>query len=261
MKRYLLLLTFVFLLPAVADARKVYITRHGQVNPKVSFRKSKVRELALTDLGMAQAETLAKFLVEKYKFNGKIYVSPFFRTIQTGVTVAERLKTTVILEPGIQEVAKGVRPGKTMDLKMIGEFFPEMTVPGKRYSDPWRLFAEGDKARYNRVEKALNDILAEEKGDVLLVSHGGIVGILVNVLNRRPASTQVKWTKGISWNCALFVFELDENNKKINGVFTTEFMADKDVTSNFRCPKIERPDDPRYERRKPQKKQNRKQKK
>jgi hypothetical protein len=27
-------------------------------------------------------------------------------------------------------------------------------------------------------------------------------------------------------------------------------MADRDVTSNFRCPKIERPDDPRYERRK-----------
>ena len=23
-------------------------------------------------------------------------------------------------------------------------------------------------------------------------------------------------------------------------------MADKDVTSNFRCPKIERPDDPKY---------------
>ena len=228
----------------------MYITRHGQVNPKASFRKNKIRELALTDLGVTQAEAMAKFLVEKYKFNGKIYVSPFFRTIQTGVTVAELLKTKVILEPGIQEVAKGVRPGKTMDIKMIRELFPDVTVPGARYADPWRLFAEGDKARYRRVENALNDILAEEKGDVLLVSHGGIVGILVNVLNKRPASKQVKWTKGISWNCALFVFELDENNKKINGAFTTEFMADKDVTSNFRCPKIERTDDPRYERRK-----------
>ena len=260
MKKYLLLLTLLCLLPAVVSARKVYITRHGQVNPKASFRKNKIRELALTDLGVTQAEAMAKFLVEKYKFNGKIYVSPFFRTIQTGVTVAELLKTKVILEPGIQEVAKGVRPGKTMDIKMIRELFPDVTVPGARYADPWRLFAEGDKARYRRVEKALNDILAEEKGDVLLVSHGGIVGILVNVLNKRPASKQVKWTKGISWNCALFVFELDENNKKINGAFTTEFMADKDVTSNFRCPKIERTDDPRYERRKTIKTEKKKEK-
>ncbi len=250
MKKYLLLLLLVCLLPAVVSARKVYITRHGQVNSKESFRKNKVRELALTELGVNQAGALAKFLVEKYKFNGRIYVSPFFRTIQTGVTVAEQLKSKVILEPGIQEVAKGVRPGKTMDIKMIQEMFPEMTVPGTRYADPWRLFAENDKARYQRVKKALDAILAEEKGDVLLVSHGGIVSILVNILNKRPASKQVEWTHGISWNCALFVFELDENNKKINGVFTTEFMADKDVTSNFRCPKIERPDDPRYERRK-----------
>ena len=250
MKKHLLLLLLVCLLPAVVSARKVYITRHGQVNSKESFRKNKVRELALTELGVNQAGALAKFLVEKYKFNGGIYVSPFFRTIQTGVTVAEQLKSKVILEPGIQEVAKGVRPGKTMDIKMIQEMFPEMTVPGTRYADPWRLFAENDKARYQRVKKALDAILAEEKGDVLLVSHGGIVSILVNILNKRPASKQVEWTHGISWNCALFVFELDENNKKINGVFTTEFMADKDVTSNFRCPKIERPDDPRYERRK-----------
>ena len=249
MKKYLFLwILFCLLLPAAVSARKVYITRHGQVNPKESFRKNKVRELALTGLGVTQAEALAKFLVEKQKFNGKIYVSPFYRTIQTGVTVAELLKTQVILEPGIQEIAPGVRPGKTMDLKTIQAFFPEMTVPGKRYQDPWRLFAEDGKARYNRVEKALNAILAEEKGDVLLVSHGGIVGNLVNVLNKRPASKQVQYTKGISWNCALFIFELDENDKKVKGVFTTEFMEDKNLTSNFRCPKIERPDDSRYER-------------
>ena len=128
MKKHLFLLLLVCLLPAVVSARKVYITRHGQVNSKESFRKNKVRELALTDLGVNQAGALAKFLVEKYKFNGRIYVSPFFRTIQTGVTVAELLKTKVILEPGIKEIAGGARPGKTMEIKMIQNNYKKQSL-------------------------------------------------------------------------------------------------------------------------------------
>ena len=58
-----------------------------------SRNKNKIKELALTDLGVNQAQALAKYLIEKEKFNGKIYVSPFYRTIQTGVLTAKWLKT------------------------------------------------------------------------------------------------------------------------------------------------------------------------
>ena len=249
-KNYLYLFLAGCVLTALPlSARTVYVTRHGQVDGKTRVSK-KVREPALTELGQNQAQALAAYLVEKRKFNGKIYVSPFYRTIQTGVAVGERLKTKVILEPGLQEVAQGPRPSSSMDLVTIRGFFPEMTFPGKRYKDPWRLFAEDGKKRNARVVRALEAILAEEKGDILLVGHGGIIGPLVNVLNKKRISSKVQWTRGHAWNCALYIFELDENNRTVKGSYTTEYMADKDLTSNFRCPKIERPDDPRYERKK-----------
>ena len=39
---------------------------------------------------------------------------------------------------------------------------------------------------------------------------------------------------------------LNKENQVIGYSYTTEFMDDKELTNNFRCPKIERPDDPRY---------------
>lgn len=228
------------------SARKVYITRHGQVDPKVRVSQ-KLRELPLTELGEKQAQALANHLTKKCHFKGKIYVSPFYRTIQTGVFTAELLKTKVILEPGIQEVAAGPRPSYCMSSKVIKEQFPALTVPGKRFQDPWRLFNENGAKRKARVFKALQQILAEEKGDILLVGHGGTIGPMVNFFNRKRLSEKVPPVKGYSWNCALYVFELNEKDQVTGGKYTTEFMADKDLTSNFRAPKIPRPDDPRYE--------------
>ena len=122
-----------------------------------------------------------------------------------------------------------------------------MTTPGKRYADGWRICNENDKKRLIRYAKTLDAILAETKGDVLLVTHGACVGDLMKIFRARSVSKKVKPVKGTAWNCALYIYELDDNNKFTGGRYTTEFMDDKELTSNFRTPKIPRPDDPRYE--------------
>ncbi|MBO4632646.1 MAG: histidine phosphatase family protein, partial [Lentisphaeria bacterium] len=153
----------------------------------------------------------------------------------------------LILEPGIQEVATFPTPTPPgMSFAKIESYFPGLTVPGKRFVDQWRLCNESHPQRYERVSKALDVILAEEKGDILLVGHGGSVNCLVKALNHKRISPKVKKIDGITWNCSLYIFELDDQNRVTGGRYTTSFMADRDVTNNFRCPKIERPDEPRY---------------
>ena len=239
------LLLAAALLP-VLNARTVYVTRHGQVGDKQNHYDPVVRETKITTLGVEQAQALANYLVKQKNFKGKVLVSPLDRTIETGTYTAALLNRQVILEPGIQEVARGkIPPGMT--LAQINERFPGKTVPGSTFAENWRLSNEDDKARQLRVSAALDRILKEHDGDLLLVCHGGIVNNLVRAFNAKNLP-EVKKVRGSAWNCCLFTFELDDSNRVKNSSYTTEYLPDEKVTSNFRIPKIPRPDDPRYTR-------------
>ena len=246
MKKIFILLLIGILAHSSLAGRTVYITRHGQVGDTEYFDKA-VREIKLTPLGKEQAQMLAEYLTDVKKFRGTVCVSPLYRTIETGIYIADRLNGKVILEPGIQEVA----PGKTrrgMNWKEIESRFPGKTVSGKVFTDDWRLSQENPAARLVRVSNALDRILSEHRGDLLLVAHAAIVGDLVSSMNGR-CRTGVSKVKGTAWNCSLFIFELDENDHVIQASYTTEYMPDEKVTSNFRTPKIPRLDDSRYENR------------
>ena len=245
MKLKALTLTLLAVLCALPlAARTVYVARHAQVGIQIK----EIKETRITeDLGIFQAQKLADFLVKKLKFNGKVYASPFYRTLETAGYTAKLLKQPVIIETGLQEMAPYQKPSPPgMTLEQIKRFFKDGVVPGARYKDNWRLCKETNSMRQVRVEKALNAILAETDGDVLLVSHGASVNDLNKIMSSRAITKQAKKIKGTAWNCALYIYELDDQNKLVNGRYTTEFMDDTELTSNYRCPKIERPNDPRY---------------
>ena len=82
MKKAHLFLLIILLLAAITApvcARNVYVARHGQVG----FPVKAISETRLTDLGIEQAQQLADYLVNQRKFNGNVYVSPFYRTTET----------------------------------------------------------------------------------------------------------------------------------------------------------------------------------
>ena len=234
----------------ILEARKIYVTRHAQVGDKNMVHLAS-REWMITTLGKKQAELLADYLVNVKKFNGTIFVSPFYRTIETGLITAGKLNKKVILEPGIQEIAPHGK-GKFMKGAQIAEYFSDQTVPGTTFNDNWRLSHEDNTARQLRVDKAIERILEESTGDILLVSHGGTCSNIVRTFNTKAASG-VKPVKGMPWNCALFTFELDTDGKVTSATYTTEYMTDDIVTNNFRTPKVAKPDDQRYEKMKKKK--------
>ena len=219
---------------AAAAPRTIYVARHGQVGDKTRY-DAQINEPKLTSLGEEQAQLLGDYLTKRCGFAGAIVVSPFYRTIQTALPVADALGTVPILDPGFQEIAPQEQPTpRGMTLAEIEERFPRRTRPGSAYADNWRLCREDDRARERRVAAALDRVLAEiPHGDVLIVSHAGTVNTLVRVLNARRADG-VKAVKNLPWNCSLFIFELDAAGKVVKSRFTTEYLPDDRCTDNLR---------------------------
>lgn len=217
------------------SARTVYVARHGQVGDKnhIDFA---VNELKLTPLGREQSQLLAHYLKEKCHFKGTILVSPYYRTIETSMPIARMLGKKVILEPGIQELNRGSN-NDCMSYAQTEERFPGMTAKGSTYSDKWRLSDETDDARQERTAKALKRILAENSGDILLVTHDAILENIKKIVNGKlPAEKQIS---GTPWNCSLWIFELDSKDLVVKASWTTEFIPDEKVTNNFKPGKLE----------------------
>ncbi len=230
------------------ETRTIYVTRHGQVGDKNYWDKT-LNEPWLTPLGREQATLLGNYLKKK-GFHGTIYASPLLRTIETASLPATILGLKVIPEPGLQEIAQGKRPApRGMTMKEMHQRFDKLNViqANPAWVEPWRLCNEDADARYVRVSKAIDRILAETKGDLLFVSHGGTVNSANKVLNDRVSDPSLKTTGGV-WNCCLFVYVMDENGKVVKTSYETfNYMPEDKATNNFRCPLIERPDDPRYQ--------------
>ena len=142
-----------------------------------------------------------------------------------------------------------------MGLKDIQDRLPGKVVPGKYFTDDWRIGGENNDARLVRVSNMFDRLLKEDKGDILLVSHGGTVISMYKAMNLRLAKG-VKPVKGIVWNCSLFILELNDQNQVVSASYTTEYMPDEMLTNNFKAPKIPRPDDPRYAKPVPKKIKN-----
>lgn len=225
-----------------AAPRTIYVTRHGQASYKINYDK-KAGEQWLTDLGREQAKRLADYLKAK-GFHGIIYCSPLLRTLETASFTARAVGSPITLCPEIQEVATYDRPvPRGMNMNEILERFPDNLIRKSPAVQPgWRLYGENNKARMARIGNAWKKILAESKGDLLLVSHGGIVENLLEYLDRHENAD----ITGRAWNCCLFIFTVNEKNQILRSEKTLEYLPKDMVTNNFRCPLVERPHDPAY---------------
>ena len=222
-------LLFVLLILAAVypvQARKIFITRHGQVGFKEHF-DHEVKELKLTPLGQEQAALLGKYLKDVCKFDGKILVSPILRTVETGVIIGDVLDKKVILEPGIQEV-NGGNNTRCMNIAELEARFAGKFTTAKNFTHPWRVVNENPDIWRERYIREMDRIFAEYDGDLLLVTHGGGIDSMVAELCKRGNFKK----PGLGFNCALFIFELDKNNKPLSTKYVIEYIPEADVTDN-----------------------------
>jgi len=215
---------------------KVYVTRHGQ--PAIGDLPSGVDhefppgDPVLTSLGIMQAASLGKYLKSR-SFKGKIYCSPYRRTLFTAQEVAMLTGAKIYPEKTIQEyvLQEGKPDIKTLNLPEIKKTFPYIAAEAT-LDESW-LFSgpeTGEDVR-RRIKPFIDDLLNSNEEEVLLVGHGASVGACKTLLFE---AGEIPYTEKYNWNCSLSEFTV-ENGKTIAVELNCDisFIPEEWVTSNL----------------------------
>jgi broad specificity phosphatase PhoE len=152
---------------------RILLVRHGQSVWNADGRWQGQADPPLSELGEQQAVAAARAvgLVDA------VYASDLTRARRTAEIVAEQLGTDVAVDPRLRERHAGDWEGRT--LAEIEEGWPGYLETGRRPAG-----YEPDDSVLERVRAALDAIAGAHDGDVLVITHGGVVRVLERHLDR-----------------------------------------------------------------------------
>ena len=215
--------------------RLILITRHCQTsnNPE-KITKPVPNDTGITKLGIQQAHWLGKEM-KRLGFHGAIYSSPYYRATATACEAAKECGSKVYPDARIQQRSKRVGgniKGGGATLTVFKKLYPNEIAANAVLADDWikKTVEKSYKGEHQeRLEKALDEILAESDKDIAIVSHGGGVGTFLRIMQKRCG---IKRIQGTVWNCSLFKFAVDKNGKFRFLGYDISYMPEDSVTSN-----------------------------
>ena len=169
-----------------------YLVRHGKDDDTVRGGWS---QQPLTDEGKAQADELASFVQISGLEVKHIYSSDLLRAIQTAQSVADKLHLPIIQMPEFREVNNGDLAG--MDNELASKMYPglywntlgwEQRYPG----------GESPMDFYERVSTAwdaFQKMVLEQNENVLLVTHSGVIHVILSIVNGEKYSNKTSMRK------------------------------------------------------------------
>lgn len=184
---------------------RIFVTRHAQPflwketeDPQFPFG-----DAPLTELGHEQARVLGGHL-RGLGFRGVIHSSPYRRTLQTALEVAEEVSALVVPQPAIREVQNaGIERVRGMKPEEIEGLSPRIRLPEGFAFPWWDTVLDAGEGVQRRVSSYLDGFLTNfSGGDHLFVGHGASVWAISHHLlgGRDPilVETQHFWNAGLS---------------------------------------------------------------
>ena len=152
---------------------KCYLVRHGKDDETVRGGWS---EHGLVPEGIGQVETLGAEMLARGLEVGKLYSSDLRRARETARILQKYLRCPVEFLPEFREANNGKLAG--MKHEAAEEQFPGVYWSALDYDE---CYPEGESPEqfFQRIEGAWKElkekVAREEEGDVLLVTHGGVL--------------------------------------------------------------------------------------
>jgi broad specificity phosphatase PhoE len=146
---------------------RILLVRHGQSEWNASGRWQGQADPPLSELGEEQAVAAAKAV----GIVDAIYASDLVRAHHTAELIAGQLGADVVVAPNLRERSAGEWEGRTRDEIEAG-------WPGFLDNHQRPAGYEPDDSVLERVLTALEAIAATHDGDVLVVTHGGVVRVV-----------------------------------------------------------------------------------
>ena len=233
MKQFFVLMCLAAMLTCSAAERRIFVTRHCQATSKGVPLPIK-GDAGVTELGVKQAHLLGKEL-RKLNFKGRIFASPYYRTVATACHAAQECGGKVFPDARVQERVRrdggNIKRGAT--LAELKKLFPDEIAPEAKLAHPWLYTRkDGRSDQRDRLNKVLDEILAENpEGDILFVVHASAVGDFQRIMRERCGDKSIE---GFVWNCALFKFAVNDEGKFRFLGYDIGFMPEDAVTSNLK---------------------------
>ena len=147
---------------------RLYFMRHGETVWNTERRYQGMTDIELSEEGLRQAECAAKRF-KNIKID-KIYASPLKRAMKTAEKIAAEKGLEIISEDDFREIHFGEWEGK------YGESYTNFIREPHKYGFP----GEGSVENViNRIKPGIDKLIAEDEGNVLIVSHGGIIRLMI----------------------------------------------------------------------------------
>ena len=173
--------------PPTSDPTRILLVRHGQSEWNAEGRWQGQADAPLSDLGRLQAREAAQAVGAV----DAVWASDLQRAVETATIIAETTGVgPVVVDPDLRERDAGEYSGLTR--AEIEVRFPGYLAAGRR-PPSW----EPDDHLLARAHRALRRIAAEVPGgDVLVVSHGGLIYVLEEHLGAefaKIANAEGRW--------------------------------------------------------------------
>lgn len=163
----------------------LYLVRHGQTEWNVKEQMQGSQNSPLTQDGIAGAQLTGKYLRQTPFMQA--YSSPQQRAVETLSHIVDQFATPINLNrhPGLQEMDFGIWEGLTAP--MLAQY-PEFDIflNDPQNYDPIRIKGEAYLQVLERMQHALDHIVdsaPQSTGNILVVSHGAALRLLLCVLN------------------------------------------------------------------------------
>lgn len=186
---------------------KLYLVRHGETDWNKEMRYQGQTNVPLSRVGIIQSELIAERL-KAIKFSA-IYSSDLIRTFKTAKIIAKYGNYKIKRSKLIREINYGVFEG--MLLKDVKEKYSDLLK--RWWENPLNAeipSGEPVKNFIERVEKFIkNTILSYKRGNILVVSHGGPIRIMIIKLLNLHSQTFRNFRQD---NAALNIIEFNGGN-------------------------------------------------
>jgi 2,3-bisphosphoglycerate-dependent phosphoglycerate mutase len=181
--------------------KNIYIIRHCKAEGQPS-------ESQLTERGFMQANELADFLTNKKV--DRIISSPFLRAIQSIEPFAKSANIKVEIDSRLSERVLSSRSYPNWLDKLKATFNDvELKYEG----------GESSKEAMYRIVKVVEDIVASDADNTIIVTHGNIMSLLLNYYDKSFGFEQ--W-KGLS-NPDVFLLQFIHNDFSIEHLWKRTF--------------------------------------
>ena len=161
-----------------------YLIRHGESLYNAEARIQGQSDVALSPLGLRQAEAIANALADERI--DAVFASPLRRAMQTAEPIAARLGLTIQGDDRLKEIHAGIFQGLLW--AEIEDKFPDAARPWREQHPDFVIpGGESRRALMVRGRAVFESIRESAFRRVAVVSHGGILAASLKALLRVPA--------------------------------------------------------------------------